>query len=100
MWAGVLVRTSAESSLWVSPGPQVAVQAFDVVAGLAGATVLVELLGTHLTAATLVCHPADPRWAGWGRGATGALGRTITLHLGSRVEGLVLGSVKWRLVHP
>lgn len=62
----LLVLTSAQASLWVSPSPQVAVQALDVVTGLAGAAVLVELPGTHLTAATGVCHPANAHWAQWG----------------------------------
>lgn len=71
---------TAQSSLRVSPRPQVAVQAFDVVAGLAGAAVFIELLGTHLTAATLVCHPANARRTGGRHGGAGARRRAVTLH--------------------
>lgn len=50
-----------------------------MIAGLRGAAVLVELLGTDLTAATAIGHHADAQRAQQRRGGAGALGRTLAL---------------------
>lgn len=57
--------TSTQPSFRISSSPQVAAQPLDVIAGLSSAAVLIELPGTDLTAATVIGHPADARWALW-----------------------------------
>lgn len=72
-----------------------AAQPLDVIARFRGVAVLIELLSTNFTAATVVSHPADAQWAQWGRAVAGALSRALPLCLRNSVRGKVrMGGLK------
>ena len=101
-WLPGRFLTSTEAPEGAGPwGPQVAVQALDVVAGPVVVALLVELRGAHLAAAARVRHPADQWGTGWGRRGAGAHGRAAPLGLlvhgakGRLRTGGVMSAVSW-----